>query len=420
MGVRFEASGLEPRLLQGVEEMGFDEMFPIQAEAIAPLLEGRDVFGQAHTGAGKTLAYALPMLQKIDRRASGLQGLVVVPTRELALQVATEFERLARHLRVRVAAIYGGQSIRGQIEKVNTSSCKIIVATPGRLIDHLNRRTVSLSNVTFVVLDEADRMLDMGFIEDVAFILQHLPRHHQTALFSATMPEEIVRLGRRYMKDPLRIFVDSDELSVDSVQQRFFRVEENGKFPALRFILDRERVKKGLVFCETKVRAGRLATALQRENYNVLALHGDLSQRQREMAVDSFRTGETNLLVATDVAARGLDIPWVSHVMNYDMPDEPLMYFHRIGRTARAGRGGVAVSLVSPEDEGGFSKVRRMTSATINEVAQPVQFDRGSRFPGMFLPRRPSRGRIGRGGFPGKTSGRYHSRRDGFRRNHRR
>ena len=419
MGTGFEGLGLELPLLQAVREMGFDDLFPIQARAIAPLLEGRDLMGQAHTGAGKTLAFALPMLQKIDYRMPGIQGLVVVPTRELALQVAREFEKLAKYLRIRVAAIYGGQSMRFQMEKLGDRSCSIIIATPGRLIDHLDRRTVSLDKTGFVVLDEADRMLDMGFIDDVRFILSHVSRKHQTALFSATMSNEIVKLAQRYMKNPLRVFVDTDEPTVDSVEQKFVRIDEGGKFPALRALLNQEHITKGLIFCETKARAGGLAQALQDEHYKALALHSDLSQFQRDSAVHSFRIGLTNLLVATEVAARGLDIPKVSHVVNYDMPEEPKMYFHRIGRTARAGKPGVALSLITRQDEDGFKRIRKMTSSDLREVTDelPPENRSGSKF---LLPTRPSQRQAAQRLFSGRRPRRYNRRERSFRRNRRR
>jgi len=419
MGAGFESLGLEPPLLQAVREMGISEPFPIQATAIAPLLEGRDLIGQAHTGAGKTLAFALPMLQKIDQLAPGIQGLVIVPTRELALQVAREFEKLARHLRVRVAAIYGGQSMWLQVKKLRDRSCSIIVATPGRLIDHLDRRTVSLDKTSFVVLDEADRMLDMGFIDDVRIILSHISRIHQTALFSATMSNEIVKLAQRYMKNPLRVFIDTDEPTVDSVQQKFVRVDEGGKFPALRVLLNQEHITKGLIFCETKVRAGGLAQALQDEHYKALPLHSDLSQFQRDSAVHSFRIGLTNLLVATEVAARGLDIPKVSHVVNYDMPEEPKMYFHRIGRTARAGKPGVAISLITRQDEDGFKRIRKMTSSDLRDVTDgiPPENRVGSKF---LLPTRPSQRQAGQRLSSGRRPRRYNRRERSFRRNRRR
>lgn len=386
MAGQFEAFDLDQRLLQGIKDLGFDEMFPIQAEAIAPILAGRDVIGQAQTGSGKTLAYAIPMLQGINPGQDAVQGLVVVPTRELAGQLAVEFEKLARHLRVRTVPVYGGQSMRVQMDRLDDPRCKIVVATPGRLKDHLERRTVRLDGVRFVVLDEADRMLDMGFIDDITFILQHVPRNHQTALFSATMPDEIVRLSQRYLRNPLKVLVDYDELSVDTVVQKIVRVEEGEKFPALCSLLERELVSRGLVFCATKIRADRLARGLNANRYDAMAIHGDLSQRQREFAIHSFRTGKTGLLVATEVAARGLDIPKVSHVINYDMPEEAGMYFHRIGRTARAGRKGIAISFVTREDWSIFSEIRRMTSATIDEIPEPMVS--GLKIPRLEMPPR--------------------------------
>ncbi len=333
--------------------------------------------------------------------------------------MAREFEKLAKHLHIRVVAIYGGQSMRLQIEKLSERSCNIIVATPGRLIDHLDRRTVSLDKTSFVVLDEADRMLDMGFIDDVRFILSHVSRNHQTAPFSATMPDEIVRLAQRYMKNPLRVFIDTDEPTVDSVQQKYVRTDENGKSPTLRAVLNHEHITKGLIFCETKARAGGLAQALQDEHYKALALHSDLSQHQRDIAVHSFRVGLTNLLVATEVAARGLDIPKVSHVVNYDMPEEPKMYFHRIGRTARAGKPGVALSLITRQDEDCFRRMRQMTSSDLREVTNglPPENRGGSKF---LLPTRPSQRQAAQRLFSGRRPRRYNRRERSFRRNRRR
>jgi len=385
---QFEALGFQPRLLQGIKDMGFDEMFPIQAEAIAPILQGRDIIGQAHTGSGKTLAYALPILQRIDNHIHGLQALVLVPTRELAVQVAGEFERLARHMPIRTVPVYGGQSIGVQLNKLERPTTKVIVATPGRLLDHLERRTVDLDRVRFVVLDEADRMLDMGFIDDVRLILERVPGPRQTTLFSATMPDEIIRLAHHYMKNPLRIFVDSDEIAVESVSQKYTWAEENEKFPALCSLLEAEKITRGLIFCSTKIRAGRLAQALRVEGYNALAIHGDLSQGQRDRAMQAFRGGSVAVLVATDVAARGLDITNVSHVINFDLPEEPLTYFHRIGRTARAGSAGIAVSLVSRSDDSIFERIRRTTSSNIQEMIRLTSPGRRS-YPTLFLPPRP-------------------------------
>ncbi len=357
MAQQFEALGFQPRLLQGIKDMGFEEMFPIQAEAIAPILQGRDIIGQAHTGSGKTLAYALPILQRIDNHTRGLQALVLVPTRELAVQVAGEFERLARHLPIRTVPVYGGQSIGVQINKLERPTTKVIVATPGRLLDHLERRTVDLDRV-------------------------------RLTLFSATMPDEIIRLAHHYMKNPLRIFVDSDEIAVESVSQKYAWAEENEKFPALCSLLEAEKVTRGLIFCSTKIRAGRLAQALRVEGYNALAIHGDLSQGQRDRAMQAFRDGKIAVLVATDVAARGLDITNVSHVINFDLPEEPLTYFHRIGRTARAGSAGIAVSLVSRSDDSIFERIRRTTSSNIQEMIRLTSPTRRS-YPTLFLPPRP-------------------------------
>jgi len=387
---QFEAFDLDPRLLQGIKDMGFDELFPIQAEAIAPILKGRDLIGQAHTGSGKTLAYAVPMLQNIRPEANGIQGLVLAPTRELAEQVAGEFAKLARHLRIRAVPVYGGQSINLQMDRLQDPRAKIVVATPGRLTDHMERRTIRLDNVKFVVLDEADRMLDMGFIDDINYILNQVPKNHQTALFSATMPQEIVRLSQRYLRNPLTIFIDSDELSVDTVDQKIVQIEEDEKFRALCSFLEKDLISRGLVFCATKIRCDRLAQALHANRYDAMAIHGDLSQRQRDMAIQAFRTGKTGLLIATDVAARGLDIPKVSHVINYDMPEDPGMYFHRIGRTARAGRRGIAISFLTREDWAVFEGLRRMTSATLDEINPPDV--PGLNIPRIHLPGRPMGG----------------------------
>ncbi len=393
---QFEAFDLDPRLLQGIKDMGFDELFPIQAEAISPILQGRDLIGQAHTGSGKTLAYAVPMLQNIQQNQPGIQGLVLAPTRELAVQIATEFEKLAKHLRVRTVPVYGGQSINVQIDRLEDPRTKIVVATPGRLMDHLDRRTIRLDKVAFLVLDEADRMLDMGFIDDIRAILNYVPHDHQTALFSATIPDQIVHLSQRYLRNPLKVFVDSDELSVETVDQKIVQVEEDEKFQALCSLLERNLISRGLVFCATKIRCDRLAQGLQANGYDAMPIHGDLSQRQRDNAIHSFRTGRTGLLVATDVAARGLDIPKVSHVINYDMPEEPTMYFHRIGRTARAGRQGIAISLLARDDHELFNAVRRMTSATIDEI--PIPAIPGLKISRVHMPSRPMQG-AGRGQF---------------------
>ena len=275
-----------------------------------------------------------------------------------------------------------------QFEQFRHNYASIVVATPGRLLDHLKRRTVDLRSVRFVVLDEADRMLDMGFIDDVKSILENVPRGRQTALFSATMPQEIVRLSQRYLSNPLRVFVDSEEISVESLRQSYVNAEESAKFPVLLSILKKEKMDGALVFCSTKIRAAHLAEALGRTNINAEALHGDMSQAQRNAVSHAFRDGKVDVLVATDVAARGLDIPWVSHVINYDMPEEPKMYFHRVGRTARAGEKGTSISLVSREDQQIFNGIKDMTETQI-EYANEFMADTSARTR-LLLPPRPT------------------------------
>ena len=397
MAQGFETFGLDPRLLQGVRDMGFYEPFPIQSEAITPLLKGRDLIGQAQTGSGKTLAYALPMLQRIEPHSREIQGLVLVPTRELALQVAGEFERLARHSPLTDNASIRRSKHASTDRTVRHAYAKIVVATPGRLLDHLKRRTVDLRGTRFVVIDEADRMLDMGFIDDVKSILENVPKGHQTALFSATMPNEVVKLSQRYLSNPLRIFVDSEEIAVESLRQSYVNAEEGAKFPILLAILKTERMEGALVFCSTKIRSAHLAEALAKNNVNAEALHGDMSQGQRNAVSQAFRQGRIDVLTATDVAARGLDIPWVSHVVNYDMPDDPLMYFHRVGRTARAGKKGTSISLVSREDHDIFNNVK---STTGSHIEQDMRFAlEGTARTRLLLPPRPT-------GFAGHRGGR--------------
>ncbi len=374
-----------PEVLRSLNEIGYKTMFPIQAEAIPPLLEGRDVIGQAHTGSGKTAAYAIPAIQKVDSSKAYVQGLVIVPTRELALQVTDEFNKIARHTNVKAYSIYGGQAITPQIERLRKKTPQIVVATPGRLIDHLERGTIDLQDVRFVVLDEADRMLDMGFIDDVDFILRKLPNDSQTALFSATMPGEVVRLSDRYMNNPVEVLIDSDELSIDEIDQSYAIVDERSKFPALVEYVRKNSISSGIIFCATKIKTQRLAERLQAQGFRAAPIHGDLSQNRREHAMQSFRNGRIDILVATDVAARGIDVPAVGHVINYDVPQDPLTYFHRIGRTARAGRAGHAISLVSNSEYPDFNRIAGMTEAQIKRVAdilppgyKPPQVDHSS------------------------------------------
>lgn len=365
----FESLNIRPEVLRSLNEIGYKQMFPIQAEAIPPLLESKDVIGQAHTGSGKTAAYAIPIIEKVDGTKPYVQALVVVPTRELALQVTDEFNKIGRHTNARAYSIYGGQAITPQIERLRKKTPQIVVATPGRLIDHMERGTIDLQDVRFVVLDEADRMLDMGFIDDVDYIMRKLPNDSQTALFSATMPNEIVRLSDRYMNNPVEVLIDSDELSIDEISQSYVIVDERNKFQALVEYIRKNGISSGIIFCATKIKTQRLAERLQAQGFRAAPIHGDLSQNRREHAMQNFRNGRIDILVATDVAARGIDVPAVGHVINYDVPQDPLTYFHRIGRTARAGRAGKALTLVSNSEYPDFNRIAGMTEAEIKRVS---------------------------------------------------
>jgi ATP-dependent RNA helicase DeaD len=366
----FETLNLRPALMRAIRDAGYNTMFPIQAEAIPPLLQGRDAIGQAHTGSGKTAAFSIPMIEKLlDERKQYVQALVIVPTRELALQVTDEFNKLAKYTSLKAYPIYGGQSITPQIERLHKRTPQVVVATPGRLIDHIERETIDLQDVRFVVLDEADRMLDMGFIDDIDYILRQIPNGSQTALFSATMPEEIRRLSQRYMNRPLEVLIDSDEISLETIEQRYVLVDDRSKFPALVEYLRRNGISSGIIFCGMKSRAQRLAEKLQSAGFKAAPIHGDLSQNQREHAMGNFRNGYIELLVATDVAARGIDVPAVSHVINYDVPQDPLTYFHRIGRTARAGRSGQAFTFVTESEYPDFNRIAGMTEVPITKLS---------------------------------------------------
>ncbi|MBI2126374.1 MAG: DEAD/DEAH box helicase [Thaumarchaeota archaeon] len=370
---QFEALRLRPEILRAVNEMGFRELFPIQARAIQPLLEGRDVIGQAHTGTGKTAAYSLPMLDKVDTRKTDVQGLVLTPTRELAVQVAGEIKKFGKYLGVRVAAIYGGQGITVQINTFKRP-VHIVVATPGRLIDHIRRRIFNLNFARIVVMDEADTMLDMGFLDDVEFILARTPRDRQTSLFSATMPPEIISLAQRHLKNPVKVLLSEKELGLEEIDQIYMNVQREHKIDTLRWLLDHFKIEQAIIFCNTKVMVSNLSERLQRYEYPALALHGDLRQSQRDLAMKRFREGGRILLVATDVAARGIDVPQVTHIINYDIPRYPLLYFHRIGRTARAGRAGTAITLVTAMERQALQQIRSKTRIPIREMSHPFGY----------------------------------------------
>lgn len=381
----FEELPIKGEIVRSVTELGFREMFPIQVAAIGPLLQGRDVIGQAKTGTGKTAAFGVPMIEGLDRSVDSVQGLVLVPTRELAVQVASDLNRYGKYLSVRALAVYGGQPIYGQMEALQ-DTVHIVVGTPGRIIDHLSRGTLLLDQARMVVLDEADRMLDMGFRDDIEFILQRTPNERQTAMFSATMPNEILQMASRHMYNPEKILVSRDEIAVEEIDQIYRLVDSERKFQALCDIMDQGSVRRALIFCSTKIGVDRLGYRLRRVRRDVAVIHGDLTQPQRERALADFRKGRVRFLVATDVASRGLDIEGITHVVNYDVPNDPLLYFHRIGRTGRAGASGIAVTLVSRREMGDLKRIQSMTNTRIHEMPNRMNLSSARNPPNFHNP----------------------------------
>lgn len=367
----FEALGLQEQFLQAIIKMGFAQPTPIQQEAIPALLSGRDVIGQAQTGTGKTAAFMLPLLQKLEGNQRSVQALVLAPTRELAKQVAEAGMQLAQETPVRILAVYGGQSYTTQTRAL-TRGVEVVVGTPGRLLDLMKQNILDLSHVHTLVLDEADEMLEMGFIDDVESILRELSDERQIALFSATMPEAIRKLANRYLQNPQRISVNPQQITVAETEQRFYRVREENKLAALTRLLEVEDITSGLIFVRTKARSQELADELNRFGISADVLNGDLNQNRREQVLGRFRQHSLKLLVATDVAARGLDIDDVSHVINYDFPQDAEDYVHRIGRTGRAGKTGIAITLLIPRERGRQKEVIAYTRQPVQDCTLPT------------------------------------------------
>jgi len=372
--IRFEDLGLSESSLKAIAELGYEEPTPIQARTITRLLEGVDVIAQAQTGTGKTAAFALPIIEKLEPQARTPQALVLTPTRELAVQVAEAFHAYGKFQRISILPIYGGQPIERQLRALDRG-VQVVVGTPGRILDHIRRGTLKLDQVRTVVLDEADEMLDMGFIEDIETILQETPQTRQTALFSATMPTPIAELARRYMRDPQRITVQAEQMTVPQIRQIYYEVGGRDKFEVLGRLLDFERPTLAIIFCRTKSEVDSLGERLIARAFPAETLHGDLSQVQRDRVMSRFRSSQVEILVATDVAARGLDVENVSHVINYDIPLDPEIYVHRIGRTGRAGRTGTAITLVTPRERRLLRIIERTTGATIQRMRLPTISD---------------------------------------------
>src|SRR5258708_5832661 len=370
----FDELGLSERTLKAITELGYEEPTPIQAQTITQMLNGTDVIAEAQTGTGKTAAFALPIIEKLHADGSDPQALVLTPTRELAVQVAEAFHSYGKHHHVSVLPVYGGQPIERQLRALDRG-VQIVVGTPGRLLDHIRRGTLRLAQVSTVILDEADEMLAMGFIEDIETILSETPAERQTGLFSATIPQEIANLAKRYMHDPQRITVQAAQLTVPQVRQIYYEVGSRDKLEVLGRVLDYERPTSAIIFCRTKSAVDELGERLTARAYPAETLHGDLSQVQRDRVMGRFRTGQVELLVATDVAARGLDIELVSHVINYDIPLDPEIYVHRIGRTGRAGRTGCAITLVTPRERRLLREIERLIGTTIQRMRLPTIAD---------------------------------------------
>jgi ATP-dependent RNA helicase DeaD len=367
----FSELKLETKILSALDKLGYETPTPVQAESIPALMTGRDLSVQAQTGTGKTAAFALPILSRLDLSKKEPQALVIAPTRELAIQVAEAFQSYARDLKgFHVAPIYGGQDYQIQLRALKRGT-HVIVGTPGRVMDHLRRGTLAVSALKTVVLDEADEMLKMGFIDDVEWILEQIPHEHQTGLFSATMPPSILKIAKRYLKDPAKIQIKTKHATVDTIEQVYIRVARDKKMDVLTRFLEVEDVKAGIIFTRTKVLAGELAEKLQARGHAAAALHGDMSQSMREKVLTRIKKGSLDLIVATDVAARGIDVERVSHVINYDIPYDAESYIHRIGRTGRAGRQGKALLLITPREQRLLRDIERVTNKTIEQIEPP-------------------------------------------------
>jgi len=366
----FQEFNLSPKVLRAITEMGFEEATPIQAKTIPLAIEGRDLIGQAQTGTGKTAAFGVPLVDKIDIQEEKIVALIMCPTRELAIQVAEEIGKLGRFKGIRSLPIYGGQDIVKQIRALKKKP-QIIIGTPGRLLDHINRKTIKLDGVETVVLDEADEMLDMGFMEDIQSILSLVPEDRHTMLFSATMPANIQKLAQQFLRNPEHVSVIPKQVSAPTISQAYMEVHEKQKFEALSRLIDMESPDLAIVFGRTKRRVDELSEALQKRGYAAEGLHGDLSQNQRDNVMRKFRDGSIDVLVATDVAARGLDVSGVSHVINFDLPQDPESYVHRIGRTGRAGKEGTAWTFVTPREIDHLHFIEKVTRHRIPKKPLP-------------------------------------------------
>lgn len=373
--IQFDDFGLTPQVARAIKEMGFEESTPIQTKAIPAIRTGQDVIGQAQTGTGKTCAFAIPAIEMMNKEDEAVQVLVLCPTRELAIQTAEEFESVSKFTeRVRILPVFGGQSIERQIKALKKRP-QIIIGTPGRVMDHMRRRTLKLGGLKMMILDEADEMLSMGFQEDIDTILEETSEDKQTILFSATMPKPILALTKKYQDDPVHIKIEHQQLTVPSIEQYCIEVRESSKIDILSRVIDGNNINLALVFCNTKRKVNELTMRLKTWGYSAAALHGDIRQNERLNVLSKFRNGELNLLVATDVAARGIDVDNIEAVFNYDIPNDEEYYVHRIGRTGRAGKTGKAYTFISGREWIKLKDIQRYTKAKIKQIKAPTKFD---------------------------------------------
>uniref|UniRef100_A9A6H8 RNA helicase n=1 Tax=Methanococcus maripaludis (strain C6 / ATCC BAA-1332) TaxID=444158 RepID=A9A6H8_METM6 len=367
----FKNLGLSDEIIKALEKKGFTNPTPIQEQAIPILIEGkRDVVGQAQTGTGKTAAFGIPILETIDEGSRNTQALILAPTRELAIQVAEEIDSIKGSKRLNIFPVYGGQSIDRQIRELKRG-VQIVVGTPGRILDHISRRTIKLENVSYVVLDEADEMLNMGFIDDVEEILKSVSTEKRMLLFSATLPDSIMKLAKNYMREYDIIKVKRQQLTTTLTDQSYYEIHSRDKFELLSRIIDVEKEFYGLIFCKTKADVDEISSRLTEKGYAAEGLHGDMTQAQREKTLEKFKARKINVLVATDVAARGIDINDLTHVVNYDIPQNPESYVHRIGRTGRAGKQGYAVTFVEPSEFRKFKYIQKIANTEIRKEEVP-------------------------------------------------
>lgn len=418
----FSKLGLNPKIMHALSEMNFSKPTPIQEQSLPLLLQGEDLIGQAQTGTGKTAAFGICILEKLAQRAHSdrkTHSLILAPTRELAVQIAAELQKIGRHLPIKILAVYGGQDIERQLGPLH-SGVDIVVGTPGRLLDHIERGTLKLDTVDVVVLDEADRMLDMGFIDDIEKILQKTPETRQTLLFSATMPSQILELSKRYLKSPQQVRVSEDSLSVKNIRQYYVETSKFDKLNVLLTLLVQKKPHLTLIFVRTKRGADRINEILVDRGFSSLALHGDMTQNRRDRSMESFRKKHINILVATDLASRGLDVSDVSHVINYDVTDDPYTYVHRIGRTGRMGKEGEAINLIFFDQTSLIPMIEKVTDSKMEQLQveiKPELLPRRVRFTerpreerhnshshGSYRGRGSREGGHGRGGY-GRDSG---------------